>query len=89
MEIFEPSCVILDEPDSGLDIDAINVLIDRIKKFNAKKDKVIIIISHYEKLINALDPDTTTIQATAEIVQNNTLPLVAKEILAKGFKKYT
>jgi len=90
MEIFEPSCVILDEPDSGLDIDAINVLIDRIKKFNAKKDKVIIIISHYEKLINALNPDTTTILSnsgnSAKQYQGSA---VAKEILAKGFKKYT
>lgn len=87
MELFGPSCVVLDEPDSGLDVDAINILIDRIKEFNKDKDKTIIIISHYEKLINSLQPDTVTVVTSNGTKQYDGIT-VAQEILTEGFKNF-
>ena len=61
LEMLDPKVAILDEPDSGLDIDAIKVLVEKLRAFVDKGDKTLIIVSHYAELITKLSPDTLTI----------------------------
>lgn len=62
MLLSKPKVSILDEPDSGLDIDSINQLSKQLKTFALENDsRTVIIITHYEKLIDSLSPDTVTI----------------------------
>ena len=62
MKMLDPNVAILDEPDSGLDVDAINSLIEQLEDFNSE-DKTIIIVSHYEKLLKSFEPSTVTVVA--------------------------
>ena len=87
MELFGPPCVILDEPDSGLDVDAINILIDRLKEYNKNNDKIIIIISHYEKLIASLNPTSITVLGKTGAKQFSDVS-IADKILNDGFKDF-
>lgn len=87
MIMMDSSVVILDEPDSGLDVDAINVLIEKIKWFAEKKNKTVIIISHYEKLLKSFEPTTITIVANGTTTQTTSVDVVDK-ILSEGFKDY-
>jgi Fe-S cluster assembly ATP-binding protein len=87
MIMMDSSVVILDEPDSGLDVDAINVLIDKIKWFAQKENKTVIIISHYEKLLKSFDPATITVVANGTTSQTTSVDVVDK-ILSEGFKDY-
>ena len=85
--MMDSSVVILDEPDSGLDVDAINTLIEKIKWFAEKKNKTVIIISHYEKLLKSFEPTTITIVANGTTTQTTSVDVVDK-ILNEGFKDY-
>lgn len=87
MIMMDSSVAILDEPDSGLDVDAINVLIEKIKWFAEKKNKTVIIISHYEKLLKSFEPTTITIVANGTTTQTTSVDVVDK-ILNEGFKDY-
>lgn len=87
MEILDPQCVILDEPDSGLDIDSIKTLTNKLKQFVQKENKIVIIISHYADLITNLQPDTVTrIYKNGFAKQFDDIQ-VAYDILENGFGK--
>lgn len=87
MIMSDPSVVILDEPDSGLDIDSINLLIDRLKFFTRNNDRCVIIISHYEKLLRSFTPNSVTIVSDKKATQHFTNDIVDK-IFKEGFKQY-
>lgn len=85
LEMLDPKLAILDEPDSGLDIDAIKILVEKLRAFVDKGDKTLIIVSHYAELITKLSPDTLTIldkQGNAKQTENIQ---VAYDILENGF----
>jgi len=88
MLISNPTVAILDEPDSGLDIDAINELTLKLKGFmQSDPNKVLIIITHYEKLIEKLSPDTVTILRKDGATTYEDIT-VAYDILENGFAEY-
>lgn len=82
MLMLDPKCAILDEPDSGLDIDALQTLTKTIEEFT-KHDKIVIIISHYENLIRNLNVDTVTVLGKNKIVRGDVE--LAYSILDEGF----
>ena len=86
MKMLDPSVAILDEPDSGLDVDAINSLIEQLADFN-NKDKTIIIVSHYEKLLKSFEPSTVTVVANGTATQTTDVSVVTK-VLSDGFKDF-
>lgn len=83
VSLLNPSLIILDEIDSGLDIDAISVLQEQINKWKAEK-KTIIIISHNLHLLENLDIDTITILKEGEILESGDKKLLEK-IKQDGF----
>ncbi|MCH9621887.1 MAG: putative ABC transporter ATP-binding protein [Chlamydiia bacterium] len=68
MKVLNPKLVILDETDSGLDIDALKVVADGVNSFMSK-DKCIIIITHYQRLLDYIQPDVVHVMMDGKIVK--------------------
>ena len=83
MLMLNPRCAILDEPDSGLDVDALQTLTDIIENF-AREDKIVLIISHYENLIKKLNVDSVTVLGKNKTVRGDVS--LAYKVLEEGFK---
>lgn len=83
MLMLNPRCAILDEPDSGLDVDALQSLTEVIEDF-ARDDKIVIIVSHYENLIKRLNVDTVTVLGKDKTVRGDVS--LAYKVLEEGFK---
>lgn len=84
MSILEPSLAILDETDSGLDVDAIRIVAEGVQKFKNEKNSILI-ITHYNKLLDYLKPDFIHILLDGRIVKTGGLEL-AKEIDESGYE---
>lgn len=83
MKILNPKIAILDETDSGLDVDAIRVVAEGVNQF-ASEENGIIIITHYNKLLDYIKPDFVHILKDGKIVQTGDIDL-AKAIDEEGF----
>lgn len=86
MLTLNPKLAILDETDSGLDVDAINIVSKGIKLFK-NDNNAVLIITHSTKIIKELDVDYVHILIDGKIVKTGSKKL-AKEIEEKGYKKY-
>jgi len=84
MKILDPSLVILDETDSGLDIDALKVVADGVNT-SRNKNKSFLIITHYQRLLNYINPDFVHVLADGKIVKSGKMEL-AEELEKKGYK---
>lgn len=86
MLLMNPEIILLDEIDSGLDIDTFNNIIDIIKE-EIQLKKSVILVSHNHELIKKLNPNKVILIANGQIVKIGDINL-ANEIFTKGFKKY-
>ena len=86
MLTLNPKLAILDETDSGLDVDAINIVSKGIKLFK-NKENAVLIITHNTKILKSLDVDFVHILVNGKIVKTGDKAL-AKEIEEKGYKEY-
>ncbi len=86
MWILNPSLILLDEIDSGLDVDAINVVADNIKEYYELNHPTILIITHQKKLIDLLKPEQVHILDKGKIIASGDYSL-AKKIENEGFAK--
>lgn len=84
MSILEPKLAILDETDSGLDVDAIRIVAEGIKRFK-DENRSILVITHYDKLLDYLEPDFIHILLDGKIVKTGGIEL-AKEINENGYE---
>lgn len=84
MSILDPKLAILDETDSGLDVDAIRIVAEGVKKVKDDK-KSILVITHYNKLLDYLEPDYIHILLNGKIVKTGGMEL-ANEIDEKGYE---
>ena len=87
-EIFQllslnPKFAILDETDSGLDIDALKIVADGEKEFNTDKNSTLI-ITHYERLLEYINPDVVHIMIDGKIVKSGDMKL-ARQVEEKGY----
>lgn len=87
MLMLSPKLAILDETDSGLDIDAIKVVSDGVKAFHENNDGALIIITHSTRILEALKVDAVHILVDGEIVKSGDESLI-NEINSEGFEKY-
>ncbi|MEX1191201.1 MAG: Fe-S cluster assembly ATPase SufC [Brumimicrobium sp.] len=83
MAMLEPKLSILDETDSGLDIDALRVVSDGVNKLR-NKDNAVIIITHYQRLLNHIKPDFVHVLADGQIVKTGPKEL-ALELEERGY----
>ncbi len=70
MGIINPRLAVLDETDSGLDIDALRVVGDGINRIMRKPDKAVILITHYQRLLDIVEPDHVHVLADGRIVRS-------------------
>ena len=82
--ILDPRVVILDETDSGLDIDSLKQVSDAINEFK-NEDKMIIVITHYQRLLNYIVSDQVHIMSEGKIVKSGDKNL-ALELEEKGYE---
>jgi Fe-S cluster assembly ATP-binding protein len=85
--VIEPKFVILDETDSGLDIDALKIVSKSVLTLQKKTKVGILVITHYQRLLNYLKPDFVHILKKGEIVKSGDYKL-AKELEKYGYEKY-
>jgi Fe-S cluster assembly ATP-binding protein len=83
MAMLEPKFCILDETDSGLDIDALKIVADGVNKLRAP-DRGFLVITHYQRLLDYIVPDVVHVLAKGKIVKTGGAEL-AKELEAKGY----
>src|SRR5512133_1619003 len=83
MAILEPKLAILDETDSGLDIDALRIVADGVNTLK-RPDNATIVVTHYQRLLNYIVPDFVHVLAGGRIVKSGGKEL-AHELEAKGY----
>ena len=84
MSILEPKLAILDETDSGLDVDAIKIVAEGVKR-SKDETRYILVITHYNKLLDFLEPDYVHILIDGKIGKTGGIEL-AKEIDEEGYE---
>lgn len=85
MALLEPTLAVLDETDSGLDIDALRVVSEGVNAL-AGPEMGILLITHYQRLLNHIKPDFVHIMMDGRIVQEGG-PELAHELEAKGYEQ--
>jgi Fe-S cluster assembly ATP-binding protein len=88
MAILEPELAILDETDSGLDIDALRVVANGVNAVRADRPEIgVLVITHYQRLLDYLTPDYVHIIVDGQIVDSGG-PDLAKKLEAEGFEAW-
>ena len=86
MAILQPRLAVLDETDSGLDIDALKVVADGVNRLRSP-DRGMVVITHYQRLLNYIVPDVVHVMARGRVVKSGGKEL-ALELEAKGYAQY-
>lgn len=77
MAVLEPKLAILDETDSGLDIDALRIVAEGVNKLRSSEN-AIILVTHYQRLLNYIEPDFVHVLANGKVVQSGNKDLALK-----------
>ncbi|MEK9873589.1 MAG: Fe-S cluster assembly ATPase SufC [Betaproteobacteria bacterium] len=83
MAILEPKLAILDETDSGLDIDALRIVANGVNSIHGDDD-AIVLVTHYQRLLNYIEPDFIHVMEGGKIIKTGTKEL-AVELESKGY----
>jgi Fe-S cluster assembly ATP-binding protein len=86
MAVLEPKLAVLDETDSGLDIDALKVVAEGVNALRGP-DNAALVITHYQRLLDYIVPDHVHVLADGRIVKSGGKEL-ALELEAKGYAEY-
>jgi Fe-S cluster assembly ATP-binding protein len=86
MAVLEPKLCILDETDSGLDIDALRVVADGVNALRSP-ERAIVLITHYQRLLDYIVPDFVHVLSKGRIVKSGGKEL-ALELEAKGYTEF-
>jgi len=86
MAVLEPSLCILDETDSGLDIDALRIVADGVNALRSP-DRAMVVITHYQRLLDYIIPDYVHVLSQGRIVKSGGKEL-ALELEAKGYAEF-
>lgn len=84
MAVLQPKLAVLDETDSGLDIDALKTVALGVNKFRSK-DNAVVVVTHYQRLLNYIVPDFVHVLVDGKIVKSGTKEL-ALELEDKGYE---
>lgn len=88
MELLKPKIAILDETDSGLDVDALRIVSEGVNRIKSKSDVGIMLITHYTRILRYIKPDFVHVFAGGRIVEQGGAEL-ADRLEAQGYAEYT
>ena len=86
MKILDPNLIILDETDSGLDIDALKTIADGVNS-SRSKEKSFLVITHYQRLLDYIKPDFVHVLMKGKIIKSGG-PELAIELEKKGYESF-
>jgi len=88
LAMLEPRLALMDETDSGLDIDALKVVAAGVNKLHAERPKMsVLLITHYQRMLNHVEPDHVHVMVNGRIVRSGG-PELAQELEARGYELY-
>jgi Fe-S cluster assembly ATP-binding protein len=87
LELLNPRFAILDETDSGLDIDALKVVSGGVNRYRAQGDRGVILITHYTRILRYIQPDYVHVFVQGRIAEQGG-PELAEQLEAEGYDKY-
>jgi Fe-S cluster assembly ATP-binding protein len=83
MAVLQPRLALLDETDSGLDIDSLRIVADGVNRLRSPQNAMIL-ITHYQRLLNYIKPDVVHVMAAGRIVRSSG-PELALEVEDRGY----
>jgi Fe-S cluster assembly ATP-binding protein len=83
MAVLEPKLAILDETDSGLDIDSLKIVADGVNRLRSK-ERAFVVVTHYQRLLDYIEPDVVHVLADGRIVESGDKTL-AQELESHGY----
>jgi len=87
LELLDPKVAVLDETDSGLDIDALKIVSEGVNRFKENGDKGVLLITHYTRILRYITPDFVHVFVDGRMVEEGGRAL-ADELEANGYDKY-
>jgi Fe-S cluster assembly ATP-binding protein len=87
LELLDPAVAVLDETDSGLDIDALRVVSEGVNRFKASGDKGVLLITHYTRILRYITPDFVHVFVDGRIAEEGG-PELAEKLEAGGYVSY-
>ena len=87
LELLDPKVAVLDETDSGLDIDALKIVSEGVNRFRAREGKGVLLITHYTRILRYIEPDHVHVFVDGKVAASGGKEL-ADELEANGYDKY-
>jgi Fe-S cluster assembly ATP-binding protein len=87
LDLLDPKVAILDETDSGLDIDALKIVSEGINTFRAREDKGVLLITHYTRILRYVQPDYVHVFVNGRVAESGGAEL-AEELEANGYDRF-
>ena len=87
LELLDPKVAVLDETDSGLDIDALRVVSEGVNRFAARGDKGVVLITHYTRILRYIKPDFVHVFVDGRIAEEGG-PELAEKLESEGYESY-
>ncbi len=87
LELLNPKFAVLDETDSGLDIDALRVVSDGVNRFSGQGDRGVLLITHYTRILQYIKPDYVHVFVAGRVAEQGGREL-ADQLEANGYDKY-
>ena len=87
LELLNPRFAILDETDSGLDIDALRVVSEGVNRFSAQGDRGVLLITHYTRILRYIKPDYVHVFVAGRVAEQGGAEL-AERLEAEGYDRY-
>jgi Fe-S cluster assembly ATP-binding protein len=87
LDLLDPKVAILDETDSGLDIDALRIVSAGVNRFKEKSDKGVLLITHYTRILRYITPDFVHVFVDGRIAEEGG-PELAEKLEAEGYQAY-
>jgi Fe-S cluster assembly ATP-binding protein len=88
LELLNPKVAVLDETDSGLDIDALKIVSEGVNRFRGQEGKGVLLITHYTRILRYIQPDFVHVFVDGRIAEEGG-PELADQLEAEGYDKYT
>ena len=87
LELLDPKVAVLDETDSGLDIDALKIVSEGVNRFREREGKGVLLITHYTRILRYIEPDHVHVFVDGKVAESGGKEL-AEELEASGYDKY-